>query len=226
MSGTDARVQSLVDEGRITVAEGERLRRALRGHSRWSTWVRNPVEYLPTTWAWMLAVLLVAASVAASQLGVRFDGAIDVHRVSGSPAWRTAVIDQVVAVAFTALVFWLASLTTWRRGRWQDFALATAVARLPALLLFLWSLMVVPEVPRPEEILRIAQSGEVPTRLLISNVGSFPLLAWMIFWLYRGFAFSAGVQGAVAGVIFVLALVAAEVSSKPLLVWMIRGGAW
>jgi hypothetical protein len=226
MNGADARVQGLVDEGRITVAEGERLRRALRGHSRWWTFVRNPVEYLPTRWAWMLAVLVVAASVAASQLGVRFDGAIDVHRVNGSPAWRTAVIDQIVAVVFTASVFWLASLATWRRGRWQDFALATAIARVPALLLCLWSLAVVPDVPRPEEILRIAQSGQVPTRLLISNIGSFPLLAWMIFWLYRGFAFSAGAQGPVAGLTFVLALVAAEVSSKPLLVWMIRGGAW
>lgn len=226
MSDTDARVQSLIDDGRITAAEGDRLRRALRGHARWWTLIRNPVEYLPTSRAWMFAILVAVSSVAASQLGARFDGAIDVHRVNGAPAWRTAVLDQVVAVGFTSLIFWLVSLAMWRRGRWQDFALATTIARAPALLLLLWSLMVVPVVPGPEEILRIAQSGEMPVRLLISNVGSFPLLAWMIFWLYRGFAFSAGVQGPVAGVMFVLALVAAEVSSKPLLAAMIRGGAW
>jgi hypothetical protein len=222
----DARVQGLVNDGRISPDEGERLRRALRGHSLALTIVRNPVEYLRPRWAWMLAISVVVASLAVSQLGLRFDGALDVHRVAGTPAWRTAFVDQFVAVPFTALVFWLASLAVWRRGRWQDFALAAAIARVPALLLCVWSLLVVPDVPGPEEIVRMAQSGEVPVRLLISNLVSLPLLASMIFWLYRGFAFSAGARGPGAGVTFVVALVVAEVASKPLIAAMIRGVTW
>lgn len=225
MSGTDARLRSLVDEGRITPEEGERLQRALRGNARRWTIALNPIEYLRPPMAVALALVVVIASLGVSQLGIRFDGAIDVHRAS-PPGWRTAFIDQVVGVVFTSIVFWLASLVVWRRGRWQDFAIATAIARVPALLLCAWSFLAVPTVPGPDEIARIAQSGEVPLRLLISNVGSMPLLAWMMFWLYRGFAFSAGVRGAAAGVVFVLALVVAEVASKPLLVWLIRGVTW
>ena len=226
MSSPDARVRGLVDAGHITPEEGERLRRALRGPTGLVAIVRNPVEYLRPRWAAIAAVLVVLASIAVSQLGIRFDGALDVHRVPGTPALRTALIDQVVGVAFAAFVFWVASLAMWRRGRWQDFAIATAIARAPALLLCVWSLLVVPVVPGTEEVLRMAQSGEVPLRLLISNVGSLPLLAWMIFWLYRGFAYSAGVRGPGAGVTFVAAIVTAEVASKPLLVLMIRGLPW
>ncbi len=223
MSSPDARVRGLVDAGHITPAEGERLRRALHRPGRLETLVQNPVEYLHPRWAAFGAVGVVLASMVVSQLGIRFDGALDVHRVAGTPAWRTAVIDQIVAVGFTTLVLWLVSLTAWRRGRWQDFALATALARVPALLLCGWSLLVVPEVPGREEILRIAQSGEVPLRLLISSLGSTPLFVGMIYWLYRGFALSAGARGPVAGIVFVVGLVVAEVVSRPLLTLMIRG---
>lgn len=212
MTAPDARVSSLVAEGRLTPEEGARLQRAMQGGggSRW-TLGASPVESVSARVALALALVVILASLALSQMGIRFDGAIDVHRVAGTPSWRTALIDQVVAVPFTATIFWLGGLAAWRRGRWQDFALATAIARAPALLLCAWSLLVVPDMPRPEELVRLSQSGQVPVRLIVSGIGSLPLFVWMIFWLYRGFAHSAGVRGPRSVVVFMIALVVASV---------------
>lgn len=223
MSAPDARVSDLVAEGRITPEEGERLQRALQDGRR-GTWTigLNPVEYLRPPAAIALAAAVILVSLAASQLGIRFDGAIDVHRVPATPAWRTALIDQFVAVPFTALVFWLVSLAAWRRGRWQDFAVAIAIARVPALLLCIWSMLMLPELPTPEEMVRLAKAGQIPVRVVIASVGSFPFLAWMVFWLYRGFAFSAGARGGRAVVAFVVALVAAAVLGELVVHALIR----
>src|SRR5690606_33150606 len=94
VTGPDARVRDLVAGGRITVEEGERLRLALRGTGGVPRIVRNPAEYLRPLHATLLAVAVVVASLAVSQLGVRFDGALDMHRVAGVPSWRTALLDQ------------------------------------------------------------------------------------------------------------------------------------
>jgi hypothetical protein len=69
----------------------------------------------------------------------------------------------------------------------------------------------VSQVPRPEELLRLAQSNQVPVRLIISSIGSLPLFALLIYWLYRGFAFASGARGARAVVVFTLALLVAVV---------------
>jgi hypothetical protein len=220
MTGPDARVQSFVDEGRITPAEGERLRRALRAPSRVWTIVLNPVEYLHPRWAWFLAMSVVVASLAVSQLGVRFDGALDMHPVAGVPPWARVVADQIAAVLCAAVAFWVASLVVVRQGRLQDFLVAVAVARGPMVLLGLcgglW-------LPRPQEMLRYVQSGQVPPLVLLASVAILPFFLWFGVWLYRGFAHSAGMAGARAGVTFVVAIVVAELASKGLLMLMIRG---
>jgi len=220
MTGHDARVQGLVNDGRISPDEGERLRRALRGQSLASTIVRNPVEYLRPRWAWILAMSVVAASLAVSRLGVRFDGALDMHPVAGVPAWSRTVADQIAAIGCTAVVFWLVSLVVARQGRLQDFVTAVAAARVPMALAGLWGGTF---LPGPQEMLRYAQAGRVPPLVFLASVATLPLLIWFGVWLYRGFSHSAGITGARAGVAFTVAVVVAEVASKGLLALMIRG---
>lgn len=211
MRAPDARVSDLVAEGRITPEEGERLRRALQGDA--DTWriVRNPVEYLRPSHAAMGAAAIVVASLAISQLDVRFDGALDMHRVVGTPRWSVAVLDQFVAVGLTALVLWVASLVVVRQGRLQDFVVAVSLGRLPTLLGALWAIAV---LPPPAEMVRQATSGQVSAAAMVGIVGTLPFLLWKFVWLYRGFAVSAGMGGAKAAVTFAVAIFAAEVLSK------------
>ena len=219
MTGPDARVRDLVAGGRITVEEGERLRLALRGTGGVPRIVRNPVEYLRPLHATLLAVAVVAASLAVSQLGVRFDGAFDMHRVAGVPSWRTALVDQAVAVPLTACILWITSLVVRRQGRVQDFLVAVAVSRLPLVLVALWALVM---LPAPAELMRQAVSGQVSIRVMIGAVSSLPFTVWKFVWLYRGFAMSAGMRGPRAGISFVVAVVVAEVLSKVALTALLR----
>lgn len=221
MSGHDARVRDLVAEGRITLEEGERLQRALQSGTRPWTIVRNPVEYLRPAYAILAAIAVVAVSLAISQLGFRFDGALDVHRVPGTPPWSVALFDQVVAIPLTALVLWVASLLVVRQGRLQDFVVVVAVGRLPALLLAIWAVIVLPEPPPLEELIRLATSGQIPLRVHVASISFLPFLVWMFVWLYRGFALSAGMRGVKAAVTFIFAIVVAEILSKLALVVLV-----
>lgn len=207
----DTRVRDLVAGGRITIEEGERLRLALQGGSGVPRIVRNPVEYLRPSHAMAAAFAIVAASLAISRLGIRFDGAFDMHRVGGTPSWTTAFLDQAVAVPLTALILWIASLVVRRQGRLQDFVVAVAVSRLPLVLLALWAFVA---LPPPAELMRQATSGQVSLRVLLGAVSVLPFTVWKFAWLYRGFATSAGMRGARAGVSFAVAVVLAELLSK------------
>src|SRR5690606_16854932 len=149
----------------------------------------------------------------------RFDGAFDMHRVAGVPSWRTALVDQAVAVPVTACIQWITSLVVRRQGRLQDFVVAVAVSRLPLVLVALWALVV---LPPPAELMRQATSGQVSIRVMIGAVSSLPFTVWKFVWLYRGFAMSAGMRGPRAGIAFVVAVVVAEVLSKVALTALLR----
>lgn len=222
MTAPETRVGSLVAEGRLTPEEGERLYRALQRKdvSGWTP-LLSPVERLRPPMTVALAILVVVASIGISQLGVRFDGVIGIHRVNGTPSWRTAAIDQLIAVPLLACLFWIASLVVWRRGRLQDFLVATAIGRIPVLLLCGWSLIVMPEMPPRSELLRMVQSGELPVRMLVSSLGSLPLFLWMLFWLYRGFAFASGSESAKAVGVFVVTLGAGMALGELAVRWLL-----
>lgn len=214
MTVHDARVRGLVAEGRITPEEGERLQRALQGEARTWSIVRSPVEYLRPLHALIAAAAVVAVSIAVARWGIRFDGALDVHRVAGTPGWPAVFADQLVAVPLTAVLLWMASLILTRQGRVQDFVVAVAIARLPALLLAVWTLVMLPDPPGREELIRQALSGQIPVRIMWVSMANIPMLVWFFTWLYRGFAFSVGVRGVKTAVTFTVAIAVAEVLSK------------
>jgi hypothetical protein len=218
MTSHDVQVERLARDGRITPAEADRLRAAL--HDRRGRWarLRNPVEHLHPGLAMILAFAVVAASLAISRAGIRFDGAFDVHRAMAAPAWRVAILDQSVAVVLTSLVFWLVSLVTARRGRWQDFAVAVAIARVPNVLVAIWLRAV---LPAPDEVMRQVTTGVASPAVMIGAVMTLPFVVWLFAWLYHGFATSAGMNGARAVGAFIVAAIVAEVASKVALLYLL-----
>jgi hypothetical protein len=217
MSTHDSRVDELVRRGRITPAEGERLRAALDGSSRRWRVLHNPAEYLSPFGAIVTALIVLAVSLATAHAGTRFDGAFDVHRVA-AVSWRIALIDQIIAIGVPSLIFWIAGVLVTRDTRWQDLAIVTTLARIPNVLLAWWLIAVLPE---PAEIMRQVAAGAISPRVMTGAISSLPFVVWMFVWLYRGFVFATGVGGAKAAAAFIVAVVVAEIASKLLFPYLL-----
>jgi uncharacterized protein len=218
----EQRVLAMVQTGRISEAEGARLLAALEaGRGTRFGWrvMIAPMDVLSTRTAWIAATLITAASCAIARLGIRFDGALDLHRVAVPPAWSTVLLDAAVSVVVTAAVLWLVSLAVARRVRLVDFILAVALARMAPVV---GGLILYLAVPRPREmeaaVLRsITERTPVELAVFLPALAVLPVLPWFIALLYHGFRTSSGLAGAKAGVAFTLGLVAAEVVSKLIL---------
>jgi hypothetical protein len=58
--------------------------------------------------------------LAVSRLGVRFDGALDLHTTKAPVALSVALLDQAVAFPLTALAFWISARIAAPRTRIVD----------------------------------------------------------------------------------------------------------
>jgi hypothetical protein len=212
----EARVREMVRAGTISDAEGARLISAMSSRRGTAPLLLMPFERLSTSVSSIAAAVALAAGIAVAPLGVRFDGALDLHLAS-SPSWRLALLDTLNAVGVVTVALWIAGLAAARRGRPVDTLSAVAIARLPLVLLALLLSWI---APPPAEALAQAASGTLSPRLLITAVVTLPLWIWFLALLYRGFVHSAGLKSGVkAAALFTVAILAAEVVSKLVLAY-------
>jgi hypothetical protein len=215
MTPYETRIRALVTSGQISEAEGERLVGALEGRRDWWRVLINPFDRLSTSAIWIIALVTVAASLALSRLGIRFDGALDLHHPGSTPPWSVAVAEQAVAVGLTAAVAWLASLAATRRGRLVDFVMSVGAARAPLILVALsahWFL------PPATELRAMLLEGRSPgLGLLVISLVNSVFFFWVLAVLYRGFVVSSGLTGPKAALVFGLVIIVAEVLSKVVL---------
>ncbi len=215
----EQRVLAMVQAGRITEEEAARLLAALRAHRRelpgWRVLI-TPMEFLSTRAAWTVATIATVASVLVARLGVRFDGALDLHRVSGAPPWSLVMVDAVNGILLTAVVLWLAILAVARSVRLIDFVLAVALARVAMVVggIVAWIAM-----PRPDEIQAamvraLTNASQVELRYALPGMLVAPFFVWFVVLLYQGFRTASGLQSFRAGVSFTVGIIAAEILSK------------
>lgn len=216
MTSHEARVRALVSSGQITESEGTRLVDALRQETAGWKILFNPFDRLSTGAIWSVAIVTCAASLAMSRLGIRFDGALDLHPTGAAPRWSMSLLDQMNAVALTAAVAWLVSLLVAKRGRFVDFVMTIGAARVPLIFIALvthWLL------PSAAEMRAMVLSGSRPgPAVVLASVLTLPFFFWFLALLYRAFVVSSGLKGLRAGLSFATAMVAAEVLSKVALV--------
>ena len=197
----------------MTSAEAHvRLLAALRRERAGWKILTNPFDRCPTRAVWTLAVAVLFVCLGLSQLGFRFDGALDIHRIDGVPPWRIAIFDQVNAVVLTAAVAWLVSLAAARRGRFVDFAMTIGAARVPLVFLALSNYWLMPPT---SQLQAMVKSGTAPgLGLVLAALVSLPFFGWFLVLLYRGFVVSSGLKGDRAGFAFGLGVIIAEALSK------------
>jgi hypothetical protein len=214
MMPQEERVDAMVRSGAITAAEGERLLVALRTRRRELPGPRvlvSPMEYLSTRMMAILTVIGAILGIIVEHLGIRFDGALDVHPSPIAPTFGLALFDIVNAMLVPAVFCWSASWLLARQGRFVDFVLAIGVARLPLVvigLLAAWAL------PPWEDLSRQTLTSAPGGKVVIMSVLATPLYVWFITLLYRGFRTSSGLIGRRSVFAFVIAFVGAELMSK------------
>jgi hypothetical protein len=203
------RVRRLVASGDVGAEEGARLLAALQGakpRSRLAT-LLDPFERFGGGVAAAAGVALALAGVAISQLGIRFDGFLDVH-VSRTtvPSLRVALVDQLVAWLVPAVCFWAYARVFSRGVRLVDFVGMVGLARVPVVVSALITVVLVRNIA-------VDPSRLGPGVLLVAFVG-LVFLALYLTLLYRGFKNASGLSGSKLVGGFVGVCLAAEVVSK------------
>lgn len=202
------RVERLVAAGNIAPEEGARLLAAMSNAPKRSAfyWLLNPFERFGGGVAAGAGALISALSIAASRLGIRFDGLLDMHIVRPSvPKLQVAVADQIVGWLFPALCFWAVARMLTRHVRLLDFVGMVGLARLPLLLCAL----AVVGLPQPS-----ATSVRLTPALLVIATLAIVALVTNITLLYQGFKNASGLRGARLVGSFIATVIVTELLSK------------
>jgi hypothetical protein len=216
----EERVLAMARAGTISQEEADRLLAALhvsRGErpSRISFLIQ-PMDVLSPRAASTVAIAITLASLIVARLGVRYDGALDLHRVTGTPPWPIILFDAANAVILTGAVLWLVARLFAARVRFVDFVMTVALARLAQVCA---GLMAVVAIPNPEAMMRavldaVTNKTPVDITILLGGIVLLPFFAWFLSLLYFGFRTSSGLSPARTAVALAAGLVAAEVLSK------------
>jgi hypothetical protein len=216
----EERVLAMARAGTISQEEADRLLAALQVSRRERPpllhLLTQPMDALSPRATLIVATAVTLASFIVARLGVRYDGALDLHRVSGTPPWPIVLFDSANAVMLTGAVLWLAARLSTAQVRFVDFVTTVALARLAQVCAGLAAVVV---VPNPEAaaraVLEAAMNGTpVDIRILLGGIVLLPFFAWFLALLYFGFRTSSGLSPARSAMALTAGLVAAEVLSK------------
>ncbi|MFO0678035.1 MAG: YIP1 family protein [Polyangiaceae bacterium] len=206
MKSPEGRIQSLVEAGKVSTEEGDRLVRALGTGGSGASRFLDPFERHGGGAAAAAGLALVALGTLTSFARVRFDGFLDMHVVHGDVAYRTAIVDGAVAWILPALVFFAAAKVIRAHGRLLDFLGVAGLSRAPLVLAALPLAALVRGID-----LGGARGGFAAVVLAVVALAA---VAWNLTWLYRGFKNATGARGTKLVVTFAVALVVAETLTK------------
>jgi len=203
MSSPEERIRELVRTRGLDQADAEGLLAAVRPPPRES---KNPFERWSGEVTSVAGALVAGAALATSRLGVRYDGALDLHVVPAAVPLKTALLDQLVAFPLTALVLWGVAKALSRGVRFIDVLGVAGVARLPLVLLAAPLTWLTPHVPR--------EPGQASAALFAVLGLALVGIGAHITLLVLGFRATTAARGGRLAGAFVGALVAAEVVTK------------
>jgi hypothetical protein len=203
MTSTEERIKEIARARAIPESEAAELLAAVRPKTsgkrslfdRWSGEVTS-----------IAGVVVALAGVATSRLGVRYDGALDLHIVPPPVALRAAIVDQVVAVGLTAVIMWAVARAFARNVRVVDVLGAVGVSRLPAVVASVPLALLVPLVPMPP--------GKPNAAVFVVALVALFAVGLQVYLLVLGFRTATGLRGGRLAKAFVAALVAAEILAK------------
>ena len=202
----------LLDAVRPSSAGASARARASAGASR-SGLLSNPFERWSGETTSLVGIVVALAGLATSRLGVRYDGALDLH-VAGTPVpLGVALLDQLLAFGVTAVIMWAAARCV-SRARFVDVLGAVGVSRAPAVLIAVPLALLVPLLPHDPTKPSAALLG-------IALVGIVGVIA-QIWVLVLGFRTASGCRGSRLALSIIGGIFAAELVTKLVLVLVPR----
>jgi hypothetical protein len=212
MISAEERIKELARAQSMDAADAERLLDAVRPSARPGerrSVLSNPFDRWSGETTSLIGALLALAGLATSRLGVRYDGAIDLHVSPVAVPMGVAVLDQLLAVGLTSLVMWgVARLVS--RARFVDVLGAVGVSRAPAVLVAVPLALLVPLIPHdPHDYTKT----NLPVVLAIALLGLAGVVA-QVWTLVVGFRTATGARGGRLASALIGGLFAAELLVK------------
>ncbi len=207
------------------------MNRTLTAHSRnrydFSRWLFNPFYYLAGGKALAAGIVLILATGALSYTGgFRFDGVLDVHTTASSniPAWVYLADGFIAWIIMSALLLSSGKIISISRVRAIDIFGTQALARWPAFAIALFL-----KIPVVQSYLRFIYpkfaGARVSTVEFMISLASYLiivlLIIWMVALMYRAFTVSSNVKGAKAILTFIGVILAGEILSKVVLLYIV-----
>ncbi len=214
------RIAKMIEDGAVTPEQGAELLRSVSPSKRpgWRAWLFDPIEHVPTSVALAIGVVVMIASVAvAVLLGVRFDGAFDMHLTRQPVPLRTAGIDQLVAWPLTVVVAQLSARVAKAKPRWVDLIAAVGLARVVILLTALIALLLpIVDVSGSDSAAILAQPGVLAKMILVALL-VLPFTIYFFVILVRSYRTVTDLHGAPLWASVIAWVIIAEAVSKVVL---------
>lgn len=175
-----------------------------------------PQSRLSTPILTLVALVQAGIGLVLSRSGIRFDGALDVHRtwLGNAPTFALAVLDQLAAVPIAAVGAALVLRMWGQRLSFLSLVRLFGVARLP--LVFAAPLVLL--LPIPASLARKGIDASLATDgLLLAGLGAVIGVAWMVAILSIGLRDDVSQRGGRLVAVVLSVIVGAEVASKLLL---------
>ena len=208
MISAEERIKQLARAQSMDQADAERLLDAVRppaGERR--SVLSNPFDRWSGETTSLIGALVALAGLTTSRLGVRYDGALDLHVSPVAVPSGVAVLDQLLAVALTSLVMWGVARTV-SRARFIDVLGAVGLSRAPAVLVAVPLALLIPLIPHDDYT-----KTNLPLVLAIALLGLAGVVA-QVWILVLGFRTATGARGGRLASALIGGLSAAELLVK------------
>ena len=191
----------------------------------------NPLGVLGKRDGFLVGVLVIILLTAVAYWGgAHLDGAIDLHVNTSLPSLWLVLIQSLVSWLSLALCLFAASRLFGGNGGLVPHMAATGLARFPYII----SAVIVSRPILGHLMLKgvVEKGGEITVRtevmmlpaIIIGGLAVVGLTVWAIAMLYFGYREASRTEGGRCTVSFIIGLLVAELISRLILVFAMRGG--
>ncbi len=161
---------------------------------------------------------IVLSALFAFWFHMRYDGVLDAHFVS-SPSLKEVITDIVINVVTLFLFLFPVGLIVNRKTRYIDIFSTILISRVPLCIIPVMNLNhnLIPDVdPNDLEAITAFALNNI-VQLVLMSIVLITLLVWSVALLYNGYKTACHAKGSTPVLLFIVALLLAEIASKVLI---------
>ncbi len=193
-----------------------------RSGGRLSQWLFNPFRFVAGFKALLLGlVIMLISGFIGSLSNTHFDGVLDVHTGAEAPLWFFFAEGIINWVCMVVPLFFFGLIVSRSSFRIVDVFGTQALARWPYVVT---AIVMLPKANQRVIAYLMSKLNQAAATSAVSSADVFVfvfamivvvlMVIWMVALMYRAYAVSCNIRGAMAVVTFIVSLAGAEVLSK------------